>query len=59
MSRKGLSKTVIAVIIVAVLLISAVAVYFALSGGDETADTTENTELDTTDNTSTEPEDET
>ena len=59
MSSKGLSKTVIAVIIVAVLLISAVAVYFALSGGDETADTTENTELDTTDNTSTEPEDET
>ncbi len=59
MSSKGLSKTVIAVIIVAVLLISAVAVYFALSGGDETADPTENTELDTTDNnTPTEPEEE-
>jgi hypothetical protein len=58
MSSKGLSKTVIAAIIVAVLVISAVAVYFALSGGDEPADTTENTELDTTDNTSTEPEEE-
>ena len=55
MSFKGLSKTVIAAIIVAVLLISAVGVYFAFSG-DETADTTENTELDTTNSTTTEPE---
>jgi hypothetical protein len=59
MSFKGLSKTVIAAIIVVVLLISAVAVYFAFSGGDQTADTTDNTELDTTDNTPTEPEEET
>lgn len=58
MSNKGLSKKVIAAIIVAVLLISAVAVYFALSGDDQTADTTENTELDTTDNTPNEPEEE-
>jgi hypothetical protein len=58
MSSKGLSKTVIAAIIVAVLLISAVGVYFAFSG-DQTADPTENTELDTTDNsTPTEPEEE-
>ena len=56
MSFKGLSKTVIAAIIVAVLLISAVGVYFALSGEDQTADTTENTELDTTNSTTTEPE---
>lgn len=59
MSFKGLSKTVIAAIIVAVLLISAVGVYFALSGEDQTADTTENTELDTTNSTTTEPEEET
>ncbi len=59
MSFKGLSKTVIAAIIVAVLLISAVGVYFAFSGGDEAADPTGNTELDTTDNTSTEHEEET
>ena len=58
MSFKGLSKTVIAAIIVVVLLISAVGVYFAFSGGDQAADPMGNTELDTTNSTSTEPEEE-
>lgn len=48
MDKKGMSKTIIVVIIVAILAVSSIAVYLAMSGGSDDGVTSDNGTTDTT-----------